>query len=138
VANDVVISNNPDFRLQDEDLVVGTSSARRVAFVKHFYPRITTVSIRGNLQTRLAKLESGQCQALILAYAGVHRMGYDHLITEKVETSYFVPPVGQGTIAVEYHKKISFEKKEVLRRWVNHVETEECLRAERAFLKTLE
>lgn len=137
-VNDVVISLKKDFSLENENVVIGTSSTRRVAFVKHFYPHATTVSIRGNLQTRLAKLEAGDCHALILAFAGVHRMGYDHLITERIETSYFVPPVGQGSIAVQCHKKLPFEKKEVIERWVNHIETENCLRTERAFLKTLE
>lgn len=138
MVNDVVISTDKNFSLKKENITIGTSSTRRVAFVKHFYPQANTVSIRGNLQTRLSKLESGQCDALILAYAGVHRMGYDHLITEKIETSYFVPPVGQGSIAVECHKKLPFEKKEIIQWWVNHAETEDCIRAERAFLKTLE
>ena len=138
VVNDVVVSTDKSFSLQREGITIGTSSTRRVAFVNHFYRQAKTVSIRGNLQTRLAKLEAGHCDALILAYAGVHRMGYDHLITERIETSYFVPPVGQGSIAVECHKKLSFEKKEVIERWVNHVETEDCIRTERAFLKTLE
>jgi hydroxymethylbilane synthase len=138
IVNDVVVSMDRHFRLKNENITIGSSSTRRVAFVRHFYPDAKTVSVRGNLQTRLAKLESGQCDALILAFAGIHRMGYDHLVTEKIETSYFVPPVGQGSIAVECHKKLSFEKKEVIQRWVNHVETEDCIRAERAFLKTLE
>lgn len=138
VVNDIVLSLNPDFRLDAPEVVLGTSSTRRIAFVHHFYPHIRTVSVRGNLQTRLAKMESGVCDALLLAYAGVHRMGYDHLITERLDTSYFVPAVGQGSIAVEIHKKLSFEKKEVLQKWVNHAPTEYCLRTERAFLKTLE
>ena len=138
IVNDVVISTDKNFKLENSDVTIGTSSTRRVAFVKHFYPNANTISIRGNLQTRLAKLEAGDCDALILAYAGVHRMGYDHFITEKIETSYFVPPVGQGSIAIECHKKLSFEKKEIIQRWVNHVPTEDCIRAERAFLKTLE
>lgn len=138
IVNDVVISTDKGFKLDREDIILGTSSTRRVAFVKHFYPHAKTVSIRGNLQTRLSKLEAGECHALVLAFAGVHRMGYDHLITERIETSYFVPPVGQGTIAVQCHKKLPFEKKAIVERWVNHVETENCLRAERAFLKTLE
>ncbi|HEU5145463.1 MAG TPA: hydroxymethylbilane synthase [Chryseosolibacter sp.] len=137
-VNDVVISNDKDLKLDRENIILGTSSTRRVAFVKHFYPRAKTVSIRGNLQTRLSKLEAGECHALILAFAGVHRMGYDQLITERIDTSYFVPPVGQGTIAVQCHKKLPFEKKEIIERWVNHIETENCVRAERAFLKTLE
>jgi hydroxymethylbilane synthase len=138
VVNDVVVTADKTFGLKKEGIVIGTSSTRRVAFIKHFYPQAATVSIRGNLQTRLAKMESGQCDALILAYAGVHRMGYDQLITERIDTSYFVPPVGQGSIAIECHKKLSFEKKEIMERWVNHGETEDCIRAERAFLKTLE
>lgn len=138
VVNDVVVSTNKNFSLEDEKITIGTSSTRRVAFVKHFYPTANTVSVRGNLQTRVAKLEAGECDALILAYAGVHRMGYDSLITERIETSYFVPPVGQGSIAIECHKKLSFEKKEIIQRWVNDVSTEACIRTERAFLKTLE
>lgn len=137
-VNDVVLSSNKAFNLKLENIKVGTSSTRRAAFLKHFYPQAEVVSIRGNLQTRIGKLEAGDCDALILAYAGVHRMGYESLIVEKIETSYFVPPVGQGSIAVECHKKLSFDKKEVVERWVNHVQTEDCIRAERAFLKTLE
>jgi len=119
-------------------LKVGTSATRRVAFLKHFYPNIEAVTIRGNLQTRFNKLQSGEYDALVLAYAGVRRMGYENLIVEKIETSYFVPAVGQGSIAVECHKKLSFPKKEIISRWVNHAETENCVRAERSFLKTLQ
>lgn len=138
IVNDVVLSFDKSFSLKGNKAVIGTSSTRRVAFVKHFFPEAQTVSIRGNLQTRISKLEAKECDALILAYAGIHRMGYDDLIVEKIDTSYFVPPVGQGTIAIECHKKLSFDKKEVIARWVNHPETEDCIRAERAFLKTLE
>jgi len=136
-ANDVVISFKKDIDLLKGNLRIGTSATRRVAFLKHFYPNSQPVSIRGNLQTRIAKLERGEYDALLLAYAGVHRMNYDHLIIEKIETSYFVPAVGQGALAIECHKKLSFQKKEILERWVNHPETEHCVRAERAFLRTL-
>jgi hydroxymethylbilane synthase len=138
LANDVVLSFKKDFNLKNSGIVIGTSSTRRAAFVKHFYPQAQTVSIRGNLQTRIEKLKGGACDALILAYAGVHRMEYDDIIVEKIETSYFVPPAGQGSIAVECHKKLSFDKKAVISQWVNHSQTEDCIRAERAFLKTLE
>jgi hydroxymethylbilane synthase len=137
-ANDVVLSLKPGFDIRKAGVVLGTSSTRRVAFIKHFFPEAKTVSVRGNLQTRVEKLRAGECDALVLAYAGVHRMGFDDLITEKIETSYFVPPVGQGSIAIECHKKLSFDKKNVITHWVNHSQTEDCVRAERAFLKTLE
>lgn len=138
VVNDVVLSFQKDFNLKNEKIKVGTSSTRRVAFLKHFYPQAEAVSIRGNLQTRMEKLKAGHCDALILAYAGIHRMGYEDLIVDRIETSYFVPPVGQGSIAIECHKKLSFDKKEVIERWVNDASTEDCVRTERAFLKTLE
>lgn len=136
-VNDVLISKNPKLNLKTPDIRVGTSATRRVAFLKHYYPNAQALSIRGNLQTRFTKLEGGEYDALILAYAGVHRMGFDKFIVEKIETSYFVPAVGQGSIAVQCHKKLSYDKKQILERWVNHVETEDCIRAERAFLKTL-
>src|SRR6478609_7957183 len=76
IVNDVVVSYNKKFSLKNDGINIGTSSTRRVAFTKHFFPQATTTSVRGNLQTRLAKLKNGDCDALILAYAGVHRMGY--------------------------------------------------------------
>src|SRR5687768_13281588 len=127
MPNDVVLSLDKKFTLSKESAVIGTSSTRRVAFTKHYYPHAQTVSIRGNLQTRLGKLKAGECDALILAYAGVHRMGFDDMIVEKIETSYFVPPVGQGSIAIECHKKLSFDKKDIIERWVNHRATEDCI-----------
>lgn len=136
--NDVLLSRNRELSLKTGSFRVGTSSTRRVAFIKHFYPSVTPVNIRGNLQTRLEKMEAGDCDALLLAFAGVHRMGYDDLIVERIETSYFVPAVGQGSIAIECHKKLDFAKKEVLERWVNDAKTAACIRAERSFLKTMQ
>jgi hydroxymethylbilane synthase len=138
VVNDVMVSSLKNIDLTQDKIKIGTSSTRRVAFLKHFYPQVETVSIRGNLQTRIGKLQAGECDALLLAYAGVHRMGYHDLIAEKIETSYFVPAVGQGSVAVECHKKLSFDKKEIIQRWVNHPITENCIRTERAFLKKLQ
>lgn len=137
-VNDVVISANKNFSLAGGKTRVGTSSTRRAAFLKHFYPEVEVVTVRGNLQTRIRKMREGDCDALLLAFAGIHRMGHDDLIVEKIETSYFVPPAGQGSIAIECHKKLQFDKKEVIERWVNHPATEDCIRTERAFLKTLQ
>lgn len=136
-VNDVIVSVKK-VDLATDKIRIGTSATRRVAFLKHFYPNAEAVSIRGNLQTRFSKLRAGECDALILAYAGVNRVGHEDLIIERIETSYFVPPVGQGSIAVECHKKLDFEKKKIIQDWVNHSQTEDCVRAERAFLKTLQ
>jgi hydroxymethylbilane synthase len=119
-------------------LTVGTSSVRRVALLKHFYPHLRAVPMRGNLQTRIGKLEAGACDALMLAYAGVTRMGYDELIVHQFDTRDFTPPVGQGCIAVEAAKTLSEEKRGLIRECLNNVESEYCLRAERAFLRKLE
>jgi hydroxymethylbilane synthase len=136
--NDVVVSLNPSFTLQSGSPVVGTSSTRRVAFLRHFYPNATIVPARGNLQTRLKKLKDGDFDALILAYAGVRRSGYEEFIVEEIETSYFVPAVGQGSIAVECHRKLDYAKKAAVAQWVNDATTEICVRAERAFLKGIQ
>lgn len=137
-VNDVLLSTNKHLDLFKVGLKIGTASTRRIAFLKHYYPNIEAVNVRGNVQTRIDKMKAGECDALMLAYAGVHRLGYDNLIADKIETSYFVPPVGQGTIAVECHKKLDFKKKDAVQRYVNHPDTEDCLRAERSFLKTLQ
>ncbi len=136
--NDVVISLNKSFNLSAGTPVVGTSSTRRIAFLRHLYPHAKAVPARGNLQTRLRRLEDGECDALLLAYAGVHRSGYTEHVVEMIETSYFVPAVGQGSITVECHAKLSYDKKEIVTRWVNDVPSEVCVRCERAFLKTMQ
>lgn len=136
--NDVIVSLNKSFDIRQGTPRIGTSSTRRVAFLHHFYPHATALPVRGNLQTRISKMSEGDCDALMLAYAGVKRMGYEDMIVDTIETSYFVPAVGQGSIAVECHRKLSFDKKEVIQRWVNHPESETCIHAERAFLKTLQ
>ena len=138
-SHDVLVGKKPvDLEDSSRPLTVGTSSVRRVALLNHFYPHVKTVPMRGNLQTRLAKLEAGACDALILAYAGVTRMGYDDLIVHSFAKDRFIPPVGQGCVAVEASSELAVEKKELVRKYVNNRESELCLRAERAFLKTME
>ncbi|MCG6929543.1 MAG: hydroxymethylbilane synthase [Desulfofustis sp.] len=138
-SHDVLVGARP-VNLDDTSrpLTIGTSSVRRVALLAHFHPHVRTVPMRGNLQTRLKKLEDGACDALILAYAGVYRMGYDDLIVHSFAAERFIPPVGQGCIAVEASSGLAAEKKELVRTHVNKRESELCLRAERAFLKTME
>lgn len=138
-VNDVLVSTNTTLSLESgKPFVIGTSSTRRIAILKHFYPHIKTVDMRGNLQTRLRKLEEGQCDALLLAYAGVHRMEYDDKIVQLLSLEEFIPAVGQGTIAIECAVRMDSVKKEKIKAILNHPETESCLLAERAFLKKLE
>jgi hydroxymethylbilane synthase len=138
-AGDVLVSLKPLEALGEQSsFVIGTSSTRRVALIKHFYPNNTTIEMRGNLQTRFKKLQDGQADALLLAYAGVHRMGFSNHIIEKLPLESFTPPVGQGTIALEIASAMPASLKEAIRAACNHAPTELCLLAERAFLKAMQ
>jgi hydroxymethylbilane synthase len=138
-VNDVLVSRDGTLSLTSgQSFVVGTSSTRRVAMLKHFCPHIRVVDMRGNLQTRLRKLDEGQCDALILAYAGVHRMRYDELIAEHLLTTDFTPAVGQGSVAIEAADTLPPDKLTAIRQLTNHEPTEAALRAERSFLRRLE
>jgi hydroxymethylbilane synthase len=138
-ANDVLVSRNKSLSLTSgQAFVIGTSSTRRVALLRHYAPHLKVVDMRGNLQTRLRKLDEGHCDALLLAYAGVHRMEYDDLIAEHLPLSEFTPAVGQGSVAIEAADSLPYDKLEAVRRLTNHEPTETCLKAERAYLRRLE
>jgi hydroxymethylbilane synthase len=137
-VNDVVISFQEDFDISKPGILLGTSSTRRKAMLRRFYPQANTAEARGNLQTRLRKLQEGQYDALVLAYAGVHRMGYDGLIRHVLPAERFVPPVGQGSIAVESSRFLDNELKAKIKQALDHADTHRCLLAERAFLRTME
>jgi len=138
-VSDVLVSFDKDLSLNSgKTFVVGTSSTRRVAMLRHYYPHLTIVDMRGNLQTRLKKLQDGQCDALLLAYAGVHRMSYHDLIVEELPQNQFIPPVGQGCVAIEASVNLSQEKKQIIRKAINDATTEKCLLAERAYLRKLQ
>jgi hydroxymethylbilane synthase len=139
-ANDVLVSDNRFVSLEnmDKPICIGTSSVRRVAMLRHFYPHVQIVDMRGNLQTRIKKMQSGVCDALMLAYAGIKRMNYDHMIVAEMPVDEFVPPVGQGSIAIESFDSIDQGLENKIRECVNHPPTEAVLTAERSFLKKLE
>ncbi|MEZ4818378.1 MAG: hydroxymethylbilane synthase [Bdellovibrionota bacterium] len=89
---------------------VGTSSARRVAQLRKYYPNIDPVPIRGNLQTRLKKMHEQDLDGIILAASGMMRMGYAEKIASFLPVEKFVPAIGQGYLAVtaKNHSKLSF------------------------------
>ncbi|GGE96420.1 hydroxymethylbilane synthase [Hymenobacter cavernae] len=138
IVNDVVVSYNPDFSLDTPGIVLGTSSTRRRALLRRYYPAATAAEARGNLQTRLRKLEEGQYDALVLAYAGVHRMEYDPLIRHMLPETQFVPAAGQGSVAIECARNLEPALKASLQRILDHPATHVCIQAERAFLRTME
>ena len=135
-VNDVLISPNK-VNLANP-IVIGTSSTRRVAFLRHFYPHIKTIDMRGNLQTRIEKMKSGDCDALILAYAGVQRMNYESMIQHVFDEKVWVPAVGQGSIAIEAHNSLDLSVRAQIKLNLNHSQTAFQLIAERAFLEKFE
>jgi len=139
-VNDVLLGTDSSIDIDDSSrpLVIGTSSVRRRAFLRHYYPHVAIVEMRGNLQTRIKKMKAGACDALMLAYAGVKRMGYGELIVKQFDEQQFVPPVGQGCIAIEAATTLDPVKKDKIRACLNNPVSEVCLLAERAFLKKLE
>ncbi|PIB36920.1 hydroxymethylbilane synthase [Reichenbachiella sp. 5M10] len=134
--HDVLVSHQP-ISWDKKDLVLGTSSTRRIAFLRKHFPQVQTVPVRGNLQTRIKKMKDGACDALWLAYAGAHRMGYDDMMVHHFDPNEFVPAVGQGSVAIEVYGDISPEKRAVIRQAVNDEKAETCLTAERSFLKVM-
>ena len=139
-VNDIILSHRKDIDYKDpsKPLLLGTSSTRRVATLKHFYPHIQTVEVRGNLQTRIAKMESGVCDALLLAYAGAHRMGYDEMIVEELSLEEFTPAVGQGSVAIEAASTLDSAIRQQIIAACHHPATGYRLEAERAYLRVLE
>jgi hydroxymethylbilane synthase len=138
ITNDVVVSYDPNINLND-NITIGTSSTRRVALLKHYFPHVNIVDMRGNLQTRFQKMKDGHCDAMILAYAGVHRMELDKYIAQKLSIQQFVPPVGQGCVAIQANiTSMDQNKLDRIIKTINDKNTELCVRSERAFLRQLE
>ncbi len=139
-VNDVLISRDSGFTIEDTDkkVTVGTSSVRRVAMMKHFYPHVTTVEMRGNLQTRIRKMDEGHCDALMLAYAGVKRMHYDDMIVKTFSEEDFVTPTGQGSVAIEIATSMPDDIKNAIKKCINCTESEIRVIAERSFLAELQ
>jgi hydroxymethylbilane synthase len=113
---------------------VGTSSLRRAAQLRRLRPDLTIESIRGNLDTRLRKLDEGRYDAIVLAAAGLNRLGWTARIAEILPTEIMCPAVGQGALAVETRTAgPGWDACAVL----DHFATHSAVAAERAFLRAL-
>ncbi|MFM9848295.1 MAG: hydroxymethylbilane synthase [Hyphomicrobiaceae bacterium] len=116
--------------------IVGTSSLRRQAQVLRRHPHLRVVGLRGNVETRLRKLEAGDADATLLACAGLNRLGLQHRITAPVAVDVMLPAVAQGAIALEI--RADDDATAALLGAVAHQETAICVTAERAFLAKLD
>lgn len=119
-----------------EGAVVGTSSLRRLAQLRHHYPHLSFKDVRGNLNTRLAKLDAGEYDALILAVAGLHRLGMADRVHQVIPAEVSLHAVGQGALGIECRS----DDAEVLTllKALEHQPTAYRCYAERAFLRELE
>jgi len=115
---------------------IGTSSLRRQSQIRHLRGDFKIVPLRGNLDTRINKIEQEGLDGVVLAAAGIHRMGWENRITEYLDPEICLPAIGQGALGLEC--RVSDKQANPLLARFNHTITSRCVRAERAFLKRLE
>jgi hydroxymethylbilane synthase len=134
---EILISNkNEDIKTLKSNSVIGTSSFRREFQIKKIRKDLNCKLIRGNVDSRINKLNENLYDAIILSYAGIKSLGLVEKITQTFSTSEIIPSAGQGVIALQCreddHKLISILNK------INHEQTYNCIKAERNVLKVLD
>jgi hydroxymethylbilane synthase len=133
---DCLVSNQEaNLHMLPAGSVVGTSSLRREAQLRHRYPELAVRALRGNIDTRLAKLDRGDYRAIVVAAAGLKRLGLEGRIRAMLEPEESLPAPGQGALAIECR-----EERDDLRRWLAPLEdpvAAACVRAERALSAAL-
>ncbi len=117
-----------------EGAKVGTSSLRRQVQIKRKRPDLRVETLRGNVDTRLRKLEEGLYDAIVLAYAGVKRMGFEERVSQVLED--FIPAVGQGSLAIEIRQEDQRVYEAIA--FLDHRESRIRAECERAFLRELQ
>jgi len=137
VPNDALVSKQ-GVSIDDlpRNAKVATGSLRRRSQLLHHRPDLEIAEIRGNVPTRLKKFDESNLDGVILAYAGLKRLGFESRISEVIPFNIMVPAVGQGAIAVEVREKDK-QTIEILEK-LEHRQTRVCVTAERAFLRALE
>lgn len=100
-----LVIEQPSIKHLPEGVTVGTSSPRRLSQLKHLRPNLAVKELRGNVDTRLRKLDAGEYDAVILASAGLRRLGLAHRISAPLEIEEMLPAVGQGALAVETRER---------------------------------
>jgi len=134
---DVLISrNNLILKHLPSDAVIGTSSLRRQSQLLHYSKTFQIVQLRGNLETRLRRVEGNGLDAVVLAAAGIHRMGWQSKIVEYLPMDIFLPAIAQGALGIEVHRDHLVIQQLVST--LDHQETRTAVLAERALLRKLE
>jgi hydroxymethylbilane synthase len=134
-VRDVLISRGGIlFKDLPHGAVIGTSSKRRSDQLKLMRPDIQTVPIRGNVQTRIDKIEKENLDGIVLAAAGVKRLGIESIVSEYFSPLQVVPAVGQGALGIEVHKE---NPNASLFNSLDNLEVRMCVEAERSFMSEL-
>lgn len=131
----LALSEDVHFENLSRSFRIGTSSLRRQAFMRNYFPTHEVVELRGNLDTRLEKLKRGEYDGILLAYAGVVRAGFKQYIRQRFPVSIFSPAVAQGAVGVmtRQNHPLNSEFKSIL----NDTTAETEVTAERAFLNRM-
>ena len=134
--SDVLVSNSgKKLEHLESGAVIGTSSIRRRAQILSFRSDLHIKLLRGNVDTRMKKLRNKEYDAIILAYAGLKRLGMEEEITEKLDQQIFLPAGGQGTVGIQSKKNSNLKK---IFNSINNKNSEFTNYAERQFLKTID
>jgi len=135
-SGDVLVSNRfQSFSDLPSEARIGTGSARRSAQLKHHQPSLNVLDIRGNVDTRLQKLDDGQYDAVILAEAGLHRLELTERINEVLPKSWMLPAIGQGALGLE--TRSDDPQAQEAAKTLNDTDTLAAVTAERSMLRTL-
>jgi hydroxymethylbilane synthase len=126
----------PNFKELPHGAILGTSSLRRSCQLSHLRPDLNIVQLRGNLDTRIRKLDEGQFDAIIVAAAGMRRLRFIKRVTEILNPEICLPAIGQGAIGIEC--RTDDKVVNALVEALTHQETAISVKAERSFLKRLE
>jgi len=134
---DAFVSNTyDDLDALPDKAIVGTSSSRRACQIMASHPHLEIKLLRGNVNTRLSKLDNGEYDAIILAVAGLQRLGFNERIRSQLSTEVSLPAIGQGAIGIECRENDAEIEKFIAP--LNHAETNLCVTAERAISQSLE
>jgi len=135
-ARDCLVSNvSATLEALPSGSIIGTSSLRREAQLRERFPGLAVKPLRGNLDTRLAKLDRGECQALVLAAAGLKRLGLESRIRAMLEPGQSLPAPGQGALVIECREDQGALRKQVAP--LDDFTTSACVLAERALSRAL-
>lgn len=134
-SRDAFLSNGPKLHELKPGAVIGTSSLRRQVQLRHHFPALDLVVLRGNVDTRLRKLAEGQFDGIVLAVSGLKRLGHENRITQILDDDLMVSAVGQGALGIVCRTGDS--RTERLLSALDHADTRTAVTAERALLRTL-